>query len=160
MQVLLAMEEAAQRRERLKALRAAAELSQQPDEPPGGEGGHVNGPAAAADGAPVEEDGEGPGVRFRNYLPRTQELQQQQLPPVAQAKFEDPVAAPAPTMASPEDAIAAIAPKKPNWDLRRDVAKKLEKLERRTQRAMIELMQEEEKRRQEEAAAEEGMDAI
>ena len=38
--------------------------------------------------------------------------------------------------------MAAIAPKKPNWDLRRDVAKKMEKLERRTQRAMIELMRE------------------
>ncbi|KAK3271952.1 hypothetical protein CYMTET_19724 [Cymbomonas tetramitiformis] len=48
-----------------------------------------------------------------------------------------------------EEAIMSVAPKKANWDLRRDVAKKLEKLERRTQRAMVELMQEEEKRRME-----------
>ena len=33
-----------------------------------------------------------------------------------------------------------IAPKKPNWDLRRDVQKKLDKLERRTQKAMFTLM--------------------
>ncbi len=39
-----------------------------------------------------------------------------------------------------QDPIVSIAPKKPNSDLRRDVAKKLEKLERRTQRAIIELM--------------------
>jgi coiled-coil domain-containing protein 12 len=34
-----------------------------------------------------------------------------------------------------------VAPKKPNWDLRRDVEKKLAKLERRTQRALIQIMQ-------------------
>jgi len=32
-----------------------------------------------------------------------------------------------------QDAIMTLAPKKANWDLKRDVAKKLEKLERRTQ---------------------------
>jgi ribosomal protein S12 len=52
-------------------------------------------------------------------------------------KFEDPVAkAPLETNVA-EDPIVSIAPKKPNSDLRRDVAKKLE---RRTQRAIIELM--------------------
>ena len=38
-----------------------------------------------------------------------------------------------------------VAPKKANWDLRRDVAKKLEKLERRTQRALVAIMQEQQK---------------
>lgn len=38
----------------------------------------------------------------------------------------------------------AVAPKKANWDLRRDVEDKLARLERRTQRAMVELMQEDE----------------
>ncbi|KAI8078694.1 mRNA splicing factor [Halteromyces radiatus] len=33
-----------------------------------------------------------------------------------------------------------LAPKKANWDLRRDVEKKLEKLDRRTQRAVLELI--------------------
>jgi coiled-coil domain-containing protein 12 len=45
-----------------------------------------------------------------------------------------------------------VQPKKANWDLRRDVAKKLEKLDKRTQRAMIELMRQEEERRCAEAA--------
>ena len=44
-------------------------------------------------------------------------------------------------------AIANVMPKKANFDLRRDVAKKLEKLEKRTQRSMVELMREEEERR-------------
>ncbi|VDI37422.1 coiled-coil domain-containing protein 12 [Mytilus galloprovincialis] len=33
-----------------------------------------------------------------------------------------------------------LAPRKPDWDLKRDIAKKLEKLERRTQRAIAELI--------------------
>lgn len=36
--------------------------------------------------------------------------------------------------------ISNLAPRKPDWDLKRDVAKKLEKLERRTQRAIAELI--------------------
>lgn len=36
--------------------------------------------------------------------------------------------------------IANLAPRKPDWDLKRDVAKKLEILERRTQRAISELI--------------------
>mmetsp|Transcript_9681 Transcript_9681/g.19012 ORF Transcript_9681/g.19012 Transcript_9681/m.19012 type:complete len:153 (+) Transcript_9681:65-523(+) len=35
-----------------------------------------------------------------------------------------------------------IAPRKPNWDLKRDVAKKMEKLQRRTQLAIVELIKE------------------
>ena len=41
-----------------------------------------------------------------------------------------------------------VAPKKANWDLRRDIADKLVKLDRRTQAAMIKLMQAEDERRQ------------
>lgn len=45
------------------------------------------------------------------------------------------------------DDIINVAPKKANWDLRRDVAKKLEKLERRTQRALVAIMQEQQKQK-------------
>lgn len=38
--------------------------------------------------------------------------------------------------------IANLAPRKPDWDLKRDVSKKLEKLEKRTQRAIAELIRE------------------
>eukprot|EP00731_Ephydatia_muelleri_P013370 Em0007g680a len=36
--------------------------------------------------------------------------------------------------------LANLAPRKIDWDLKRDIAKKLEKLERRTQRAIVELI--------------------
>jgi hypothetical protein len=36
--------------------------------------------------------------------------------------------------------ISALAPRKVNWDLKRDVQPKLDKLERRTQRAIVELL--------------------
>lgn len=35
-----------------------------------------------------------------------------------------------------------LAPRKPDWDLKRDIAPKLEKLERRTQKAIAELIRE------------------
>jgi coiled-coil domain-containing protein 12 len=46
-----------------------------------------------------------------------------------------------------QDVLVNVAPKKANWDLKRDIEKKLEKLERRTQRALISIMQEEEEKR-------------
>lgn len=48
--------------------------------------------------------------------------------------------------------ISNLAPRKPDWDLKRDVAKKLEKLERRTQKAIAELIRERLKQRQEDLA--------
>lgn len=38
--------------------------------------------------------------------------------------------------------IATLAPRKPDWDLKRDVSKKLEKLQKKTQRAIVELLRE------------------
>lgn len=35
-----------------------------------------------------------------------------------------------------------VAPKKANWDLKQHIAKKLEKLERRTQQAIVEMIKE------------------
>nr|GEW55484.1 hypothetical protein [Tanacetum cinerariifolium] len=39
-----------------------------------------------------------------------------------------------------EDPFLNIAPKKPNWDLRRDLQKELDKLVKRTQKALYQLM--------------------
>lgn len=38
--------------------------------------------------------------------------------------------------------VTSLAPRKPDWDLKRDIAKKTEKLERQTQRAIAELIRE------------------
>lgn len=50
-----------------------------------------------------------------------------------------------------EDLLINVAPKKANWDLRRDVATKLAVLDRRTQTAMVKLMAQEEQARMAEA---------
>ncbi|ESQ49567.1 hypothetical protein EUTSA_v10021722mg [Eutrema salsugineum] len=115
----------AARKEALRALKAAQELSESKED--------------GQDDA-VEEDG--PAMKFRNYVPQDKELQDGKVAPPELPKFEDPIAALAPAVEKKEDPFVNIAPKKPNWDLRRDVQKKLDKLERRTQAAMSKLTQE------------------
>lgn len=80
-------------------------------------------------------------MKFRNYVPHDKNLQEGKLAPAVLPKFEDPVdAVPPPEPEAAEDPFLNIAPKKPNWDLRRDVQKKLDKLEKRTQKALYQLM--------------------
>lgn len=108
-------------------------------------------------------------MKFRNYLPHDKQLQEGKLAPPKLPKFEDPVASEPPIEEEKkvnfdvyfnypsidlifilynimsfsnvfQDPFLNIAPKKPNWDLRRDVQKKLDKLEKRTQKAIFQLM--------------------
>eukprot|EP00898_Chlorokybus_atmophyticus_P005309 jgi/Chlat1/577/Chrsp103S01007 len=133
-------------------------------------------------GDAVDEDDQRQ-LRFRNYQPKgVQGVQASRVPFPSIPEFHAPAAAPDNAAADNaaadnpqaiqlsrscstdeyqsvlcvQDALVSLAPKKPNWDLKRDVAQKLEKLERRTQRAMIALMREEEERR---AAEAEGVEA-
>jgi len=77
-----------------------------------------------------------------------------QVAPAQPPKFEEPKAEAKIEEAPQEDVLLNVAPKKANWDLKRDVEKKLEKLERRTQRAILEIMQQQEAQRmQQEGAA-------
>ncbi|KAK7278325.1 hypothetical protein RJT34_23353 [Clitoria ternatea] len=127
------------RRERLLALRAAQELSTAPE--------------PDAESQPNEEeeqqDQETPNMKFRNYVPHDKNLQEGKLAPAVLPQFEDPIAAPpSPQPEANKDPFLNIAPKKPNWDLRRDVQKKLDKLEKRTQKALYQLMVEQEKQKQ------------
>nr|GMD37870.1 coiled-coil domain-containing protein 12 [Ipomoea batatas] len=128
---------AAARRERLKALRAAQELLETPDDDK----------EASQD---QEENDENFQMKFRNYLPQDKHLQEGKLAPPVLPKFDDPMAnltPPEDKKEKSEDPFLNIAPKKPNWDLRRDVQKKLDKLEKRTLKALHQLGEEEEKRR-------------
>ena len=68
-----------------------------------------------------------------------------QAAPAQPPKLAEPAAAAAEAAARPEAADAetlllTVAPKKPNWDLKRDIAPKLERLERRTQKALVRIM--------------------
>ncbi|EPS62441.1 hypothetical protein M569_12350, partial [Genlisea aurea] len=119
---------AAARKERLRALKEAQELLSTPDE---------NSTNGNADGLPDIN------MRFRNYIPHDKQLQEGKLVPHVLPKFEDPpqlAAAPASSEETKEDPFLRIAPKKPNWDLRRDVQKRIDKLDRRTQKALHKLM--------------------
>lgn len=49
--------------------------------------------------------------------------------------------------------LTSLAPRKPDWDLKRDVAPKLSKLERRTQKAIAELILDRLKNNQDNLAA-------
>ncbi|BBN68694.1 hypothetical protein Prudu_533S000500 [Prunus dulcis] len=119
----------AARQERLRALKAAQELLNTPDED-----SSLVDSNADEDNETSEET-----MKFRNYVPHDKKLQEGKLVPPVLPKFEDPVAAVTSPSEKKEDPFVNIAPKKPNWELRRDVQKKLDKLERRTKRQCVNL---------------------
>lgn len=81
-------------------------------------------------------------LKFRNYVPQDEKLQQYKLSraeiPDLTEKIEKNLAIIA--NKEPELNDLSLAPKKVNWDLKRDIKSKLDKLEIRTQRAVIEMM--------------------
>ncbi|KAL9255877.1 Coiled-coil domain-containing protein [Drosera capensis] len=135
----------AERRERLRALRAAQELLNTPDEDVAQAENKDNEVGSGEDNAL--------NVKFRNYVPHDKQLQEGKLAPPQLPKFEDPVVE-ALLPEKKEDPFLNIAPKKPNWDLRRDVQKKLDKLERRTEKAILKMLEEKVKQKMSETAIE------
>ncbi|KAB0404272.1 hypothetical protein E2I00_006934 [Balaenoptera physalus] len=94
-----------------------------------------------------EEEGEKHReLRLRNYVPEDEDLKRRRVPqakPIAvEEKVKEQLEAAKPEPIIEEVDLANLAPRKPDWDLKRDVAKKLEKLEKRTQRAIAELIRE------------------
>eukprot|EP00118_Oscarella_pearsei_P017879 m.179969 g.179969 ORF g.179969 m.179969 type:complete len:183 (+) comp39237_c0_seq12:2482-3030(+) len=111
-----------------------------------------------------ESDSKRPALKFRSYKPKDESLQELQLPRTKPASSQFVVHPPTPTgqdiaydtlfpvaseieknvdAAAVDDKeinLLSLAPKKPDWDLKRDVSRKLEKLERRTQRAIVDLI--------------------
>lgn len=90
--------------------------------------------------------------KFRSYNPQDEDLQNQVVPS-AQAgdvvsKVQGQLESAKSKVVIDELDISNLAPRKPDWDLKRDVAKKLEKLERRTQKAIAELIRERLRQRQ------------
>ncbi|EFJ50918.1 hypothetical protein VOLCADRAFT_116633 [Volvox carteri f. nagariensis] len=133
------MEDALARRERLKALRAAAQASA-PDEAD-----------ASQQHDTAEPEPEKPVLKFRNYAVQdTKRIDHERVAAAQPPKFQEPVVETKPEDLPQEELLVNIAPKKANWDLKRDVQPKLDKLERRTQRAILEMMREEERRKLEE----------
>lgn len=129
------MESAADRKARLKSLRAARD----------------------------DQVGGAKKLKFRNYLPESEELapnfvppplpELQAPPPALAADEDDTPAAPAPAPSAfdaeleriradePEGALNVV-PRDPNWDLKRDLEPRAEILRKRTQKAIVEILRE------------------
>ncbi|XP_021397909.1 coiled-coil domain-containing protein 12 isoform X1 [Lonchura striata] len=126
--------EALKRRERLKALRQRTLQNKESGEPE----------SKIPREDEEEEQVKHREIKLRNYDPEDEELKKRKLPPAKPASVEETVkeqleaAKPEPII--DEVDLANLAPRKPDWDLKRDVSKKLEKLEKRTQRAIAELI--------------------
>ncbi|XP_026578845.1 coiled-coil domain-containing protein 12 [Pseudonaja textilis] len=139
-------EEALRRRERLKALRERTGADRKERR------SHTEGPLAPNKLAPKHKD-----LKLRNYIPEDEELKERVVPNAKPASVEDKVKeqleAAKPELIIEEVDLANLAPRKPDWDLKRDVAKKLEKLEKRTQKAIAELIRERLKGQEEELAS-------
>jgi coiled-coil domain-containing protein 12 len=123
-----------------------------------------------------------PTVKFRNYTPAHGRINEQNAaqdeeePSSKRSKQEEPAPSAleqALAKAKAEAAVSAtgasrstnalqqtgnlgvVAPKKANWDLKRDIQPKLDKLEKRTQKAIVQLLKE---RLQQEATAADNVD--
>ncbi|KAJ8889504.1 hypothetical protein PR048_009003 [Dryococelus australis] len=87
-----------------------------------------------------------PRPKFRSYRPLDEGLQESVIEDAAPGDVAEEVQAQleaANTRVVIEQLdISNLAPRKPDWDLKRDVARKLERLERRTQKAIAELIRE------------------
>ncbi|AWO96690.1 putative coiled-coil domain-containing protein 12 [Scophthalmus maximus] len=128
-------EQALKRKERLKALRSKQIHGREQED------GEPEEKRPSLEETTEEKHRE---LKLRNYTPEDEELKERQVPKAKPASVEDKVkdqleaANPEPIIEEVD--LANLAPRKPDWDLKRDVAKKLEKLERRTQRAIAELI--------------------
>lgn len=117
------------RKERLRALKQAAEL--------------VQGDLSAA----KESEDDKPVLKFRNYVVQDKKIDHEKVAPAQPPTIEEPTVDRQPEKLPQEELLINVAPKKANWDLKRDIAARLDKLERRTQKAILEILREEERQR-------------
>lgn len=127
-------EEALKRKERLKALKRG-ELT-----------------SIRKQGGDDEDDDENgvelfPKPIFRNYNPKDESLKERVLPKPNLIEIENEIkekleSGKPESLIEKEIDLTTLAPQKVDWDLKRDIEKKLKILEKRTQKAIIELIQE------------------
>jgi coiled-coil domain-containing protein 12 len=118
---------------------------------------------------PIEEEQDAK-LKFRNYAPKDEALgkdedddENDEQQPKRQRTDETRSALQEALEAAKQDvkpmvatSVEPMAPKKINWDLKRDIGDQLAKLERRTQKAIVELLKE---RLENEAAAQTNSDS-
>ncbi|VDL16225.1 unnamed protein product [Hymenolepis diminuta] len=95
-------------------------------------------------GLALKPEGDLPKPIFRNYNPISDDLKDGLLPERTminlEARVADQLEAGKAEAVVDEVNLFNLAPRKPDWDLKRGVEKKLKKLERRTQRVIAELI--------------------
>ena len=119
--------------------------------------GELDGTVAEVSSAEGATENEAVPIKFRNYVPQDSALQHQKKksrPNDAQTdNSEKDTNAQSLPKPEPEDIISKelqmlkseeinIVPKKANWDLKNQVSSKLDKLKRRTQRSIVEMLRE------------------
>ncbi|KYN17672.1 PREDICTED: coiled-coil domain-containing protein 12 [Trachymyrmex cornetzi] len=98
-----------------------------------------------------------PKPKFRSYKPQDENLKDNMIedakPGDVESVVQEQLDAANSKVVIEELDISNLAPRKPDWDLKRDIAKKLEILERRTQKAIAEEVRARLKRGQQDLAA-------
>eukprot|EP01025_Chloroclados_australasicus_P056433 TRINITY_DN6972_c1_g1_i1.p3 TRINITY_DN6972_c1_g1~~TRINITY_DN6972_c1_g1_i1.p3 ORF type:complete len:136 (-),score=19.69 TRINITY_DN6972_c1_g1_i1:661-1068(-) len=122
------MESAAERKQRLKRLREEAKESQPQN-------------------TSSETKKRQPTLKFRNYQIDSETITHEKIEP-AKAPSIQPKKQDEEETIDDDQNVVNVAPKKANWDLKRDVQKQLQILERRTNRALAQLLLEQLKQEQ------------
>lgn len=85
----------------------------------------------------------GPKIRFRNYQPRSEVLQGLSVDKPIIPNVEDEVgAAEVAHNDATQEPLLNLAPKRPNWDLKRDLEPQMKRLRAQTDRAILRLIAE------------------
>eukprot|EP00029_Vermamoeba_vermiformis_P001711 TRINITY_DN11927_c0_g1_i1.p1 TRINITY_DN11927_c0_g1~~TRINITY_DN11927_c0_g1_i1.p1 ORF type:complete len:123 (-),score=21.36 TRINITY_DN11927_c0_g1_i1:45-413(-) len=103
----------------------------------------TNNLAETSNTAQKNDNNKTPLLKFRNYVPRDPELKKGVLK-IEEDIVKDVKAQLAKYGAVQEDEtlLLNVAPKKVNWDLQRDIEKKMDRLEKQTLRAIADIVRE------------------
>lgn len=96
-------------------------------------------------GRKPEEENAAPSVAFRNYTPADPALEsstEEPAPKKLKSALQEALEKAQSEATMVQQDPTALAPKKINWDLKRDIQGKMDKLEKRTQKAIVELLRE------------------
>ncbi|XP_030761894.1 coiled-coil domain-containing protein 12 [Sitophilus oryzae] len=98
-----------------------------------------------------------PRPSFRSYKPIDENLHENLLPSTqpedVSTQVKDQLESANTKIVLDQLDVTSLAPRKPDWDLKRDIAKRIEQVERQTQRAIAELIRERLKERKEDLAS-------
>merc|ERR1712232_496486 len=84
-----------------------------------------------------------PVIKFRNYYPIDPKLRELKIPEAQTPALVEEITLKLKQLTTQgQDDLLNLAPKKPTWDLKRDLQNKLDVIENRTQRAIVEILRE------------------